>query len=115
MLILEERFMKFQKAVFVNISESHFDKKYWDQINELIERKVLLDRDDPKLKTELKDCDVLLLGFQVPTGQDIFDAAPNLKLINILATAYGTVDLDIAAKRNIPVCNLAGYSTESVA
>ena len=42
-------------------------------------------------------------------------AAPNLKYIGILATAYGTVDLAAAAKRNIPVCNLGGYSTESVA
>src|SRR3990167_8598895 len=107
--------MKFKKAVFVNIAQSHFDKKYWDQLNGLVEQKVLLNRDDPKLKDELKDCDVLLLGFQVPTDKDIFDAAPNLKLINILATAYGTVNLEEAAKRNIPVCNLAGYSTESVA
>jgi lactate dehydrogenase-like 2-hydroxyacid dehydrogenase len=107
--------MKFKKAVFINIAESHFDKSYWDQINTMIEQKVLLNRDDPNLLSELRDCDVLLLGFQVPTGQDIFDAAPNLKLINILATAYGTVDLEAAAKRSIPVCNLAGYSTEAVA
>jgi len=107
--------MKFKKAVLINISDSHFDKKYWDELNALVETKVSLSRDNPKLMTELKDCDVLLLGFQVPIGQDIIDAAPNLKLINILATAYGTVNLEAAAKRKIPVCNLAGYSTESVA
>ena len=107
--------MKFKKAVLINISDSHFDKKYWEQLDALVEKRVSLSRDDPKLMDELKDCDVLLLGFQVPVGQDIFDAAPNLKLINILATAYGTVDLGAANKRGIPVCNLAGYSTESVA
>jgi len=107
--------MKFKKAVLVNIAETHFDKKYWDELNTLVEQKILLSRDDPKLMAELKDCDCLMLGFQVPTGKDILDAAPNLKLINILATAYGTVDLQAAAARNIPVCNLAGYSTESVA
>lgn len=107
--------MKFKKAVLINIAESHFDKKYWDQLNGLVEKMVILSRDDLKLKDELKDCDVLLLGFQVPTDKDIFDAAPNLKLINILATAYGTVNLDEATKRAIPVCNLAGYSTEAVA
>lgn len=107
--------MKFKKAVFVNISENHFDKEYWDKLNSLYEQKVLLNRDDAKLKDELKDCDVLCLGFQVPTDKDIFDAAPKLKLINILATAYGTVNLDEANKRNVPVCNLAGYSTEAVA
>lgn len=107
--------MKFKKAVIVNISESHFDKKYWDQIDELVEKRVSLSRDDSKLMDELKDCDVLMLGFQVPTDKDIFDAAPKLKLINILATAFGTVNLEEANKRNIPVCNLAGYSTEAVA
>lgn len=84
-------------------------------MDNLYERRVLLSRDDSSLMSELKDCDVLLLGFQVPTDKDIFDAAPNLKLINILATAYGTVNLEEASKRDIPVCNLAGYSTEAVA
>lgn len=107
--------MKFKKAVLVNIQDTHFDKKYWDQIDELVEKRISLSRDDPKLISELKDCDCLMLGFQVPTDKDIFDAAPNLKLINILATAYGTVNLEIAKQRGIPVCNLAGYSTEAVA
>lgn len=107
--------MKFKKAVLVNISDTQFDKKYWDQIDELVETRISLSRDDPKLMSELKECDCLMLGFQVPTDKDIFDAAPNLKLINILATAYGTVNLAEASKRGIPVCNLAGYSTEAVA
>lgn len=105
----------FKKAVVINISDNDFDEKYLKQLNGLIEKRVAVSRNDPKLFDELKDCDVLLLGFQVPVGKEIFDASPNLKLINILATAYGTVDLDIAAQRNIPVCNLDGYSTESVA
>lgn len=107
--------MKFKKAVFVNIAESHFDSEYWQKLDELYETKVLVNRDDPGYLDELSDCDVLCLGFQVPTAKDVFDAAPNLKLINILATAYGTVDLDEAKKRDIPVSNLAGYSTEAVA
>jgi len=107
--------MKFNKAVLIKIADTHFDPKYWDKINALVEKKVSLAPNDPKLKDELKDCDCLFLGFRVPVGEDILAAAPNLKYIGILATAYGTVDLDAAAKRNIPVCNLGGYSTESVA
>ncbi|MFA5987656.1 MAG: NAD(P)-dependent oxidoreductase [Candidatus Paceibacterota bacterium] len=107
--------MKFKKAVFIKIVDSHFDQKYWDKIDELVEEKVLLAPDDPKIKNELKNCDCLLLGFQVTIGKDILDAAPNLKYIGVLATAYGTIDLAAAAKRGIPVCNLGGYSTESVA
>ena len=107
--------MKFKKAVLIKIADTHFDQKYWDKIDNLVEKRVSLTIDNPKLKDELKDCDCLLLGFQVPVQEDILSAAPNLRYIGILATAYGTVDLMVAAKRNIPVCNLGGYSTESVA
>ncbi len=107
--------MKFKKAVLIKIADTHFDEKYLAKINALVEKKISLAPNDPKLKDELKDCDCLLLGFQVPVGEDVLVAAPNLKYIGILATAYGTVDLAAAAKRNIPVCNLGGYSTESVA
>ena len=107
--------MKFKKAVLIKIADTHFDQKYWDKIDALVEKRVSLTIDNPKLKDELKDCDCLLLGFQVPVGEDILAVAPNLKYIGVLATAYGTVDFAAAAKRNIPVCNLGGYSTESVA
>ncbi len=107
--------MKFKKAVLIKIADTHFDQKSWDKIDVLVEKRVSLTIDNPKLKDELKDCDCLLLGFQVPVGEDILAATPNLKYVGILATAYGAVDLTAAAKRNIPVCNLGGYSTESVA
>ncbi len=106
---------KFKKAVQIRIADKHFDQKYWDKLNGFVEKKVVLELTDPKLQEELKDCDVLFLGFQVPITKEIIDAAPNLKLINILATAYGTVDLKAAAEKGIVVCNLGGYSTESVA
>lgn len=107
--------MKFKKAVLINIVDTHFDEKYWIELDNLFEQKISLNRDDPRLITELKDCDCLLLGFQTPINKEILDAVPNLKMINILATAYGTVDIATAAARGIPVCNLGGYSTESVA
>ena len=107
--------MKFKKAILIKITHTHFDQKYLAELDGLVEQKVLLHRDDPKLMDELKDCDCLLLGFQVPIGRDIFDVAPQLKFINILATAYGTVDLGAAKEKGVVVCNLGGYSTESVA
>jgi glycerate dehydrogenase len=42
-------------------------------------------------------------------------ALPALKLILISATGVNVVDLDTAKERGIPVCNVAGYSTPSVA
>lgn len=42
-------------------------------------------------------------------------SAKRLKLICIAATGYNNVDLIAAAERNIPVCNVRGYATPSVA
>ena len=75
--------MKFKKAVLIKIADTHFDPKYWSQIDAMVEKRVSLTIDNPKLKDELKDCDCLLLGFQVPVGEDILVAAPNLKYIGI--------------------------------
>jgi glycerate dehydrogenase len=40
---------------------------------------------------------------------------PDLKYIGVLATGYNIVDVSAARERAIPVCNVPGYSTRSVA
>ncbi|MEM7374502.1 MAG: D-2-hydroxyacid dehydrogenase [Bacteroidota bacterium] len=40
---------------------------------------------------------------------------PRLKYIGIIATGYNSVDTEFARTRGIPVCNAAGYGTDSVA
>jgi lactate dehydrogenase-like 2-hydroxyacid dehydrogenase len=105
----------YKKAVFVNIKEIDLAQSYWNKLNPLIKTRVFITRDDPTLSDQLKDCDCLLIGFQVNIQKDIIDAAPNLKYIGIFATAYGTIDIEYAKSKNIPVSNLAGYSSEGVA
>lgn len=107
--------MKFKKAVLVEIEEFALDKKYWDEMDKLIEKRVSLSRKDPDFLNEIADADCLLVGFQIDVSKAVIDAAPDLKYIGVLATAYGTIDFEYAASKNIPVCNLAGYSTEAVA
>jgi len=60
------------------------------------------------------DADIILLN-KTPITDAILAACPNLKLICILATGYNVVDCDAAARRGIPVCNVPGYGTDSVA
>ncbi len=61
-----------------------------------------------------KDADVLVLN-KVKIGDDIFASLPNLKLICIFATGYDNIDLTSAKKHGVAVCNVPGYSTDSVA
>ena len=45
----------------------------------------------------------------------VIEALPELRYIGVLATGYNVVDTSAAAARNIPVTNIPGYGTESVA
>ena len=107
--------MKFKKALTISISEDSLDRKYWGKLDKLVERKLCLPKDSPQIRKELVDVDCILTGFQIPVGREEIDAAPNLKYISVLATAYGKIDTDYAKKKGIIVTNVPGYSTESVA
>lgn len=65
-------------------------------------------------RERVKDVDVILIN-KVLVDKDLIDAAPNLKLICISATGVNNIDVDYAASKGIPVRNVAGYSTDSVA
>jgi len=57
----------------------------------------------------------IVLTNKVVIGPDAMDGATNLKLIQIVATGTNNVDLEAARERKLAVCNVSGYSTDSVA
>ena len=61
-----------------------------------------------------QDAQVVITN-KVVLNSKTLGALPALKLILISATGVNVVDLDAAKERGIPVCNVAGYSTPSVA
>src|SRR3972149_663173 len=107
--------MKFKKALIINISKDKLDPIYWKKLDELTEKRISLPKDSPQIQKELSNTDCILTGFQVDVGKKEIDAAPNLKYVSVLATAYGKIDTDYARKKGIVVTNVPGYSTESVA
>lgn len=61
----------------------------------------------------LKNADIVLTN-KVLITKDVI-AQTNLKLICVTATGVNNIDLEAAKEANIPVKNVAGYSTNSVA
>lgn len=62
----------------------------------------------------VSDCDVLIVN-KVRVTPELIDAAHDLKLICETATGVNNIDIEYAAKKGIPVRNVAGYSTLTVA
>ncbi len=60
----------------------------------------------------LQGADVVVCNKSV-IDKDIMDAT-DLKLICLFATGYNNIDIEYARKKGISVCNVPGYSTDSV-
>ena len=58
--------------------------------------------------------EVLILN-KVKLNRDNLKDATDLKLICVAATGFDNIDLDFCRERGIAVCNVIGYSTQSVA
>lgn len=83
----------------------------FDQLGDIVYH----DRTTPEqAKDRCRDADVIITNKTTIDGETI-EAAPNLKIIAVTATGYNIVDIAAARKRNIPVCNVPEYGTDSVA
>ncbi|MBR5499818.1 MAG: D-2-hydroxyacid dehydrogenase [Bacteroidales bacterium] len=65
-------------------------------------------------RERVKDLDVVIVN-KVLVDRQLIDSAHNLNLICVSATGVNNIDVDYAASKGIPVRNVAGYSTDSVA
>ena len=65
-------------------------------------------------RERVKNLDVVIVN-KVLVDKQLIDSAPELKLICISATGVNNIDVDYALSKGIPVRNVAGYSTDSVA
>lgn len=99
----------------IGIDESKLDSNYWKKLDTLADERIYLPKDNSEIKKHLADTDCLLVNFGVNVSSDDINAAPNLKYIGTLSIAFNKVDISYAKSKGIPVCNLAGYCTESVA
>jgi len=96
---------KFKKILVTGFDKSALDKDSWTRIDKLTDSITFI-------PSEEVDC--LFSRFN-KVDKKLINSLPNLKYIGLLATGVGTVDLEFAKKKNIVVCNIPGYATESVA
>ncbi len=57
----------------------------------------------------------ILVTNKTGIGSDVLDRLPRLKFIAVMATGYNIVDVKAAKRRGIPVSNVPGYGTDTVA
>lgn len=67
-----------------------------------------------EVEERIINADVVIVN-KIKLGENNLSAASKLKLICVAATGYDNIDLNFCASRNISLCNVPGYSTESVA
>lgn len=74
----------------------------------------VFDSTPPELIAErVKDADIIIQNKAKITAE-VIKSAKNLKLICEFATGFDNIDLEEARNRGIAVCNVPGYSTDSV-
>lgn len=66
-----------------------------------------------ELIDRISNAEVIVINKLKITGE-VIDAAKSLKLICIFATGYDNIDVACAKEKGIAVCNVPGYSTDSV-
>ncbi|MBQ8496020.1 MAG: D-2-hydroxyacid dehydrogenase [Clostridia bacterium] len=62
----------------------------------------------------IADSDAVIVN-KARITDEIMEQCKNLRFIGLFATGYNNIDTKAAAKRGIVVCNVPGYSTDSVA
>lgn len=67
-----------------------------------------------QLEERIKDVDIIIVN-KIKLNKENLECAKKLKLICVTATGYDNIDINYCWRNEIGVCNVRGYSTDSVA
>lgn len=69
--------------------------------------------ENEELESRLSECDICIVN-KIKLDGNILSKAKRLKLICVTATGYDNIDTEYCQANGIAVCNVAGYSVNSV-
>lgn len=101
------------KIVFLDAATIGDDLTY-ESFAELGEVVVYPTTNEEEFEAHVNGADVVVIN-KLKLNATNLPKAKNLKLICLAATGFDNVDLDYCRKAGIGVCNVVGYSTQSVA
>ncbi len=67
-----------------------------------------------EVEARISETDVVIVN-KIKLGRNNLKAVKSLKLICVTATGFDNIDVEYCKERGIAVCNVCGYSSESVA
>ena len=89
----------------------------WGRLEELGEF-IIYDRssltDEDEAIARIGEAEIVITN-KTPITRRVLDSCPSIRYIGVLATGYNVVDYVYAAKKGIPVTNVPGYGTDTVA
>ena len=93
------------ERVYLNVPEfKDFDLKFFTTLD-----------GEEKITKEVPDTEFLIVDAMSKVTEKLVDSLPNLKLIQSEGVGFQGIDVDAAARRNIPVCNNKGINDTAVA
>lgn len=85
----------------------------WDNLKSLGHCKIFDRTPVNQIVERAIDAEIVLTN-KTPLDKTTILSLPKLKYIGVLATGYNVIDIQAAKERNVPVCNVPGYSGMSV-
>ena len=85
----------------------------FDGLNRFGDVEIFDSTDVEQIFDRVSDADILILN-KVKITDEVITSAKKLKLICIFATGYDNIDVLSAGRNGVAVCNVPGYSTDSV-
>ena len=102
------------KAVFLDFATVAFDDLDLNPLHDVVPDIKYFDHTDTGLvQDRVRQAEFVFLN-KARMTRTIIDNAPDLRFIGLVATGVDNVDLDAARERNIAVCNIRAYCTQSV-